>query len=53
MITTKLIIFAGYYLRTYADIPDYEFGLPTLFFFAHMTKNKDTWVYSAYVRRYS
>ena len=32
MITTKLIIFAGYYLRTYADIPHYEFGLPTLDF---------------------
>ena len=28
----KLIIFNGYYLRMYADIPRYDFGLPTLDF---------------------
>ena len=49
----KLIIFDGYYLGTCADIPHYDFGLPMLDFLRIMTKNIDTWMYSAYVRRYS
>ena len=43
----------GCILRTYADISKNDAGLPTLDYFAHMSKYLETWMYSAYIRRYS